>query len=73
MVMISFARAIGANPVLLVLDEEILVLHHGQLRERRTHSALSAKQVLHDRLHCAPAAVAELVPSESSNASQSAA
>jgi len=88
--LLSFARAIVADPRLLVLDEatsavdseieaeiqqalsvlksgrttiavahrlstivdsdEILVLHHGQLRERGTHRELLAKRGLYDRL-----------------------
>ena len=71
MVMISFAQAIVANPALLVLDEEILELHLRPARERRTHRALLAEQVLNDRVHRLMAGVAELVPSELSNASQS--
>ena len=89
--LLSFARAIAANPALLVLDEatsavdgeieadihralavlmrgrttiavahrlstivdadEILVLHHGQVRERGTHRQLLAKRGLYDRLY----------------------
>ena len=89
--LLSFARAIAADPALLVLDEatsavdseieadiqralgvlmsgrttiavahrlstivdsdEILVLHHGQVRERGTHRALLAKRGLYDRLY----------------------
>ena len=89
--LLSFARAIAADPALLVLDEatsavdseieadiqralsvlmsgrttiavahrlstivdadEILVLHHGQVRERGTHRELLAKQGLYDRLY----------------------
>ena len=71
MMMISFARAIVANPELLILDEEILVLHHRQLRERRTRRTLLVERVSYDRSHRVQAGVAELVPSESSNASQS--
>jgi ATP-binding cassette subfamily B protein len=88
---LSFARAIAADPALLVLDEatsavdseieaeikgalvelmrgrttiavahrlstivdsdEILVLHHGQVRERGTHRELLAKRGLYDRLY----------------------
>lgn len=88
---LSFARAIAADPALLVLDEatsavdseieaeiktalvelmrgrttiavahrlstivdadEILVLHHGQVRERGTHRQLLAKGGLYDRLY----------------------
>ena len=93
--LLSFARAIAADPALLVLDEatsavdseieaeihaalaalmagrttiavahrlstivdadEILVLHHGQVRERGTHRELLAKQGLYDRLDRLPA------------------
>ena len=89
--LLSFARAIAADPALLVLDEatsavdseieadiqralgvlmngrttiavahrlstivdadEILVLHHGQVRERGTHRMLLAKRGLYDRLY----------------------
>jgi ATP-binding cassette, subfamily B, multidrug efflux pump len=89
--LLSFARAIAADPALLVLDEatsavdseieaeiqaalatlmsgrttiavahrlstivgadEILVLHHGQVRERGTHRELLAKQGLYERLY----------------------
>ncbi len=89
--LLSFARAIAADPALLVLDEatsavdseieadiqralgvlmqgrttiavahrlstivdsdEILVLHHGQVRERGTHRQLLAKRGLYDRLY----------------------
>ena len=89
--LLSFARAIAADPALLVLDEatsavdseieaeiqaalaelmlgrttiavahrlstivgadEILVLHHGQVRERGTHRALLAKRGLYERLY----------------------
>ena len=89
--MLSFARAIAADPALLVLDEatsavdsqieadiqralavlmegrttiavahrlstivdadEILVLHHGKVRERGTHRTLLAKRGLYDRLY----------------------
>ena len=88
---LSFARAIAAEPALLVLDEatsavdseieaeiqgaltelmlgrttiavahrlstivdanEILVLHHGHVRERGTHRELLAKRGLYDRLY----------------------
>jgi ATP-binding cassette subfamily B protein len=88
---LSFARAIAADPALLVLDEatsavdseieaeiqgalaelmlgrttiavahrlstivdanEILVLHHGHVRERGTHRELLAKRGLYDRLY----------------------
>jgi ATP-binding cassette subfamily B multidrug efflux pump len=89
--LLSFARAIAADPALLVLDEatsavdseieaeirraltvlmqgrttiavahrlstivdadEILVLHHGQVRERGNHRELMAKRGLYDRLY----------------------
>lgn len=89
--LLSFARAIAADPALLVLDEatsavdseieaeirgaltvlmqgrttiavahrlstivdsdEILVLHHGQVRERGTHRELLSKRGLYDRLY----------------------
>jgi ATP-binding cassette, subfamily B, multidrug efflux pump len=89
--LLSFARAIAADPALLVLDEatsavdsqieadiqralavlmegrttiavahrlstivgadEILVLHHGKVRERGTHRTLLAKRGLYDRLY----------------------
>jgi ATP-binding cassette subfamily B protein len=89
--LLSFARAIAADPALLVLDEatsavdseieaeiqraltilmtgrttiaiahrlstivgadEILVLHHGQVRERGTHRELMAKAGLYERLY----------------------
>jgi ATP-binding cassette subfamily B protein len=89
--LLSFARAIVADPALLVLDEatsavdseieadiqralsvlmtgrttiaiahrlstivdsdEILVLHHGQVRERGTHRQLLAKRGLYERLY----------------------
>ena len=89
--LLSFARAIAADPALLILDEatsavdseieaeiqgalselmrgrttiaiahrlstivdadEILVLHHGQVRERGTHRELMAKRGLYDRLY----------------------
>lgn len=89
--LLSFARAIAADPALLVLDEatsavdseieaeiqsalatlmsgrttvavahrlstivgadEILVLHHGQVRERGTHRALMARRGLYERLY----------------------
>jgi ATP-binding cassette subfamily B protein len=96
--LLSFARAIAADPALLVLDEatsavdseieadiqralgvltsgrttiavahrlstivnahEILVLHHGQVRERGTHRELLAKRGLYDRLYRLQAGVA---------------
>jgi ATP-binding cassette, subfamily B, multidrug efflux pump len=89
--LLSFARAIAADPALLVLDEatsavdsqieaeiqraltilmegrttiavahrlstivsadEILLLHHGQVRERGTHRELLAKRGLYERLY----------------------
>ena len=89
--LLSFARAIAANPSVLVLDEatsavdseieleiqralavlmegrttiaiahrlstivnanEIIVLHHGQVRERGTHRALMARGGLYERLY----------------------
>lgn len=89
--LLSFARAVAADPALLVLDEatsavdseieaeihsalevlmqgrttiavahrlstivdsdEILVLHHGQVRERGTHRALLAKGGLYERMY----------------------
>jgi ATP-binding cassette subfamily B multidrug efflux pump len=89
--LLSFARAIAADPALLILDEatsavdseieaeiqralgelmrgrttiavahrlstivdsdEILVLHHGQVRERGTHRQLLAKRGLYERLY----------------------
>ena len=54
----------------IVDSDEILVLHHGQVRERGTHRALLAKRGLYDRLYRLQAGVAELVPAESNNASQ---
>jgi ATP-binding cassette subfamily B protein len=96
--LLSFARAIAADPELLVLDEatsavdseveaeiqgalneltrgrttiaiahrlstivdadEILVLHHGTVRERGTHRQLLAKRGLYDRLYRLQAGVA---------------
>jgi ATP-binding cassette subfamily B protein len=96
--LLSFARAIAADPALLVLDEatsaidsqieaeiqqalgvlmqgrttiaiahrlstivdadEILVLHHGQVRERGRHRELLAKHGLYDRLYRLQAGVA---------------
>ncbi|HKH93871.1 MAG TPA: ABC transporter ATP-binding protein, partial [Gemmatimonadaceae bacterium] len=89
--LLSFARAIAADPAVLVLDEatsavdsraeaeiqralatlmrgrttiaiahrlstvvganEILVLHHGEVRERGTHASLRAMRGLYDRLY----------------------
>jgi ATP-binding cassette subfamily B protein len=89
--LLSFARAIAADPAVLVLDEatsavdshaeaeiqralatlmrgrttiaiahrlstvvganEILVLHHGEIRERGTHAALRGMHGLYDRLY----------------------
>jgi ATP-binding cassette subfamily B protein len=89
--LLSFARAIAADPAVLVLDEvtsavdsaseaeisagvrtlmagrttiaiahrlstivganEILVLHHGEVRERGTHAELRAMHGLYDRLY----------------------
>jgi ATP-binding cassette, subfamily B, multidrug efflux pump len=105
--LLSFARAIAADPALLILDEatsavdsqleseigaaldilmqgrttiaiahrlstivdatEILVLHHGQVRERGSHRALMAKGGLYERLYRlqagnAPDAVPTTVP-----------
>jgi len=97
--LLSFARAIVADPALLVLDEatsavdsqieaeiqralavltsgrttiaiahrlstvvdsdEILVLHHGQVRERGTHRQLLAKRGLYERLYRLQAGVRE--------------
>ena len=96
--LLSFARAVAADPAILVLDEatsavdseiegeiqralavlmegrttiavahrlstivdadEILVLHHGQVRERGTHRELLAKRGLYDRLYRLQAGVA---------------
>jgi ATP-binding cassette subfamily B multidrug efflux pump len=96
--LLSFARAVAADPAILVLDEatsavdseiegeiqralavlmegrttiavahrlstivdadEILVLHHGQVRERGTHRELLAKHGLYDRLYRLQAGVA---------------
>ena len=89
--LLSFARALAANPAVLVLDEatsavdseaeaeiqrglaalvsgrttiaiahrlstivsaeEILVLHHGEVRERGTHTALRSRNGLYERLY----------------------
>jgi ATP-binding cassette subfamily B protein len=96
--LLSFARAIAADPALLILDEatsavdseieaeiqralavlmrgrttiavahrlstivdsdEILVLHHGVVRERGTHRELLAKRGLYERLYRLQAGVA---------------
>jgi ATP-binding cassette subfamily B multidrug efflux pump len=96
--LLSFARAIAADPALLILDEatsavdsqieadiqralavlmtgrttiaiahrlstivdadEILVLHHGQIRERGTHRQLLARRGLYERLYRLQAGVA---------------
>lgn len=109
--LLSFARAIVADPALLVLDEatsavdseieadiqralsvlmtgrttiaiahrlstivdsdEILVLHHGQVRERGTHRQLLAKRGLYERLYRLQAGVRENAQIESRNALQS--
>jgi ATP-binding cassette, subfamily B, multidrug efflux pump len=98
--LLSFARAIAADPALLVLDEatsavdseieadiqraldvlmngrttiaiahrlstivdasEILVLHHGQVRERGTHRELLARRGLYERLYRLQAGAASL-------------
>lgn len=103
--LLSFARAIVADPALLVLDEatsavdseieadiqralsvlmtgrttiaiahrlstvvdsdEILVLHHGQVRERGTHRQLLAKRGLYERLYRLQAGVRESAQFES--------
>jgi ATP-binding cassette subfamily B protein len=102
--LLSFARAIAANPSLLVLDEatsavdseieadiqraldvlrdgrttiaiahrlstivesdEILVLHHGHVRERGTHRELLAHRGLYDRLYRLQAGVSEITNGE---------
>src|SRR5262249_21734500 len=109
--LLSFARAIVADPALLVLDEatsavdseieaeiqralavlmsgrttiavahrlstivdsdEILVLHHGQVRERGTHRQLLAKRGLYERLYRLQAGARESAQIESPNALQS--
>jgi ATP-binding cassette subfamily B protein len=96
--LLSFARAIAADPALLILDEatsavdseieaeiqhaltelmrgrttiaiahrlstilesdEIIVLHHGHIRERGTHRELLAKRGLYERLYRLQAGVA---------------
>jgi ATP-binding cassette subfamily B protein len=106
--LLSFARAIVANPALLVLDEatsavdseieadiqralsvlvsgrttiaiahrlstivdsdEILVLHHGQVRERGTHRQLLAKRGLYERLYRLQAGSRDRAHAESSSA-----
>ncbi len=98
--LLSFARAVAADPALLVLDEatsavdseieaeiqrglavlrrgrttiaiahrlstivdadEILVLHHGQVRERGTHRELLARRGLYERLYRLQAGVSEI-------------
>jgi len=108
--LLSFARAIVADPALLVLDEatsavdseieadiqralsvlmtgrttiaiahrlstivdsdEILVLHHGQVRERGTHRQLLGKRGLYERLYRLQAGVRENAQIESANALQ---
>jgi ATP-binding cassette, subfamily B, multidrug efflux pump len=100
--LLSFARAIAADPALLILDEatsavdseieaeiqralevlmagrttiaiahrlstivsadEILVLHHGHVRERGTHRQLMAKGGLYERLYRLQAGVAGAPP-----------
>ena len=102
--LLSFARAIAADPALLVLDEatsavdsqieaeiqaalaelmlgrttiavahrlstivgadEILVLHHGQVRERGTHRELLAKRGLYERLYRLQAGAADVARAE---------
>jgi ATP-binding cassette subfamily B multidrug efflux pump len=97
--LLSFARAIAADPALLILDEatsavdseieaeikgaleelmrgrttiavahrlstivdadEILVLHHGEVRERGTHRQLLARHGLYDRLYRLQAGAAQ--------------
>ena len=64
--MLSFTRALAAEPAVLVLDEatsvahrlstvqyagEILVLHHGVLRERGTQEDLLAQGGLYEKLY----------------------
>jgi ATP-binding cassette, subfamily B, multidrug efflux pump len=106
--LLSFARAIVADPALLVLDEatsavdseieadiqralailmtgrttiavahrlstiidsdEILVLHHGQVRERGTHRELLAKRGLYERLYRLQAGTPDRSSMMSSNA-----
>src|SRR5204863_6972909 len=107
----SFARAIAADPALLILDEatsavdseieaeiqhalielmrgrttiaiahrlstilesdEIIVLHHGHVRERGTHRELMAHRGLCDRLYRLQAGVAGGEPGLQRNALQS--
>jgi ATP-binding cassette subfamily B protein len=109
--LLSFARAIVADPALLVLDEatsavdseieadiqralsvlmsgrttiavahrlstivdsdEILVLHHGQVRERGNHRELLAKRGLYHRLYRLQSGAGDALPSELNNAMQS--
>ena len=109
--LLSFARAIVADPALLVLDEatsavdseieadiqralsvlmngrttiaiahrlstvidsdEILVLHHGQVRERGTHRQLLAKRGLYERLYRLQAGADESTQIESPSVLQS--
>jgi len=110
--LLSFARAIAADPAVLVLDEatsavdshaeaeiqralatlmrgrttiaiahrlstvvganEILVLHHGEVRERGTHAELRAMRGLYDRLYRLQAGeVTDHHASETSNAKAS--
>ena len=112
--LLSFARAIAADPAVLVLDEatsavdshaeaeiqralatlmrgrttiaiahrlstvvganEILVLHHGEVRERGTHAELRAMRGLYDRLYRLQAGeVTERRTSETSNSKASSA
>ena len=54
----------------IVNEENIQMPHHGQVCERGTRRAPLAKRILCDRSCRLPAAVAELVPSESNNALQ---
>ena len=108
--LLSFARAIAANPALLVLDEatsavdseieadiqraldvlmtgrttiaiahqlstivdsdEILVLHHGQVRERGTHRELLGKRGLYERLYRLQSGVREPASAMTSDALQ---
>ena len=108
--LLSFARAIAADPALLVLDEatsavdseieaeiqaalaelmygrttiavahrlstivdadEILVLHHGQVRERGTHRELLAKRGLYERLYRLQAGAAQALRRRAHDACQ---